>query len=190
MEWVEPVAFVLGVTNVALVVRRSVWNYPFALAMVSLYAVVFADAKLYSDALLQVFFFAINIYGWVIWSRAAATEGEVRVRALGHGARMVWAAGCLVAIALWGGAMSRFTDASLPWWDATVAILSVAAQIMLSRRWIDNWVLWIVVDILSIGLYAAKGLWPTMVLYVIFLGLAIWGLLHWRAVREAGPDAA
>lgn len=191
MAWVEPIAFGLGVVNVALVVRRSIWNYPFGLLMVSLYAVVFFDAKLYSDALLQLFFFAINLYGWVVWSRARAAEGEIRVLALSNRARLGWAAGCLVAIGAWGGLMQRFTDASLPWWDAAVAILSVAGQVMLSRRWIDNWVVWIVVDILSVGLYAAKELWPTMVLYLVFLVLATWGLIDWRAVRRrAGPVPA
>ena len=74
MSTIEIAAFVLGVINVALVVRRSIWNYPFALVMVLLYARIFYDAKLYSDALLQFFFFAVNLYGWWAWGRAAASE--------------------------------------------------------------------------------------------------------------------
>jgi nicotinamide mononucleotide transporter len=92
---------------------------------------------------------------------------------------------------VWGWLMHRFTDASYPWWDAGVAIVSIAAQIMLAKRWLENWVLWIGVDIVSIGLYSAKGLWLTMVLYVIFLALAIWGLIDWRNTRRAaGPAVA
>ena len=76
MNWIEWVAAALGVVNVALVVRRSVWNYPFGLAMVSLYFVVFAEARLYSDALLQVFFFVVQLYGWHNWLRAKQAAGD------------------------------------------------------------------------------------------------------------------
>ncbi len=87
--------------------------------------------------------------------------------------------------------MHRFTDASYPWWDAGVAAMSVVAQILLIRRYVENWWLWIAVDVVAIGLYAAKGLWPTMILYSIFLLLAFWGLLQWnRARRAVGPVAS
>jgi nicotinamide mononucleotide transporter len=187
MSAIEAIAFVLGLINVTLVVRRNIWNYPFGLVMVALYGYIFFGTHLYSDALLQVFFFLVQIYGWWNWSRAAASEGEVRVKYLTNAARGWWAVGCIVVIAIWGTIMHRYTDASFPWWDATIAIMSVAAQIMMSQRKIENWVFWIAVDVFSIGLYAVKGLWLTMVLYAIFLALAIWGLTDWRAVsrREA-----
>ncbi|OYY67548.1 nicotinamide mononucleotide transporter family protein [Sphingomonas sp. 28-63-12] len=188
MSTLELIAFVLGVINVALVVRRSIWNYPFGLVMVVLYGRVFFDAKLYSDTLLQAFFFVVQLYGWWAWSRASASAGTVLVDRLDGRARLGWAAGCAVAIVAWSSLVSRYTDASLPWWDASAAILSVAAQIMMSRRLIENWVLWIAVDILSIGLYAAKGLWLTMLLYAVFLALAIWGLIGWR--RDAAAQVA
>jgi nicotinamide mononucleotide transporter len=191
MSPIETAAFVLGIINLVLLVRRSIWNYPFALAMVALYARVFFAAKLYSDALLQVFFFAVNLYGWWQWRRAEARQGDIRVELMSDRARIGWVAGCAVGIAVWGWLMHRFTDASYPWWDAGVAIVSIAAQIMLAKRWLENWVLWIGVDIVSVGLYAAKGLWLTMVLYVIFLALAIWGLIDWRNTRRAaGPAVA
>lgn len=184
MSWLETVAFALGVINVALVVRRSIWNYPFALAMVALYARIFYEAKLYSDALLQFFFFAVNLYGWWAWTRAAKSDGAIVVERLGVQARIGWAIGTALAIVLWASLVQRYTDAALPWWDATAAIVSVAAQIMQSRRLIESWVLWVGVDLLSIGLYAAKGLWLTMVLYLVFLVLAIWGLIDWQRVRR------
>ncbi|MBX9731576.1 MAG: nicotinamide riboside transporter PnuC [Sphingomonas sp.] len=188
MSTLELIAFMLGVINVTLVVRRSVWNYPFGLVMVVLYARLFFDAKLYSDALLQVFFFVVQLYGWWAWSRVSARAGTVMIDRLGARARLGWAVGCVAAIIVWSSFVQRFTDASLPWWDASAAILSVAAQIMMSRRLIENWALWIVVDILSIGLYAAKGLWLTMLLYAVFLGLAIWGLIGWQ--HDARQQAA
>ena len=175
----ELIAFLLGVANVALVVRRSIWNYPFGLAMVTLYAVVFFQTRLYSDALLQLFFFVVNGYGWVLWRRAAAAEGAITVLLLSGAARARWLlAGAALTVG-WGYAMHRLTDASYPYWDAAVAIPSVIAQILLSRRFLENWVLWIAVDLLAVPLYAAKALWLTASLYGVFLVLASWGLVSW-----------
>lgn len=185
MSPIEIAAFLLGLANVTLVVRRSIWNYPFGLAMVALYAWIFLDAKLYSDALVQVFFFVVQIYGWWNWARARAAAGEVRVELLGTASRLWWLAGCIAASAGWGAIMHHYTDASYPLWDAVIAMLSVAAQILMSRRFIENWVLWIAVDALAIGLFAVKGLWLTSLLYAIFLVLATWGLIHWARVRRA-----
>ena len=188
MSAFEIIAFLLGLANVTLVVRRSIWNYPFGLAMVTLYGVIFLDTRLYSDAILQVFFFVVQIYGWWNWSRARARSGDIPVGHLTNRARWQWAVGCLVASALWGYGMHRFTDASFPWLDATLAITSVAAQILMSRRAVESWWLWIAVDIGSVGLYAAKALWLTTLLYAIFLALAVWGLIDWR--RAAGRGAS
>ena len=179
MSPIEIVAFVLGILNVTLVIRRSLWNYPFGLAMVAVYGVVFFGAKLYSDALLQVFFFVVNLYGWILWHRAAATEGRVRVLLLTGRARLGWLSATVLLTACWGYAMHRFTDASYPIWDAAVAIPSVVAQILLSRRLLENWAVWIAVDLIAIPLYAAKGLRLTAVLYLVFLALAIWGYWSW-----------
>ena len=191
MGGVEAAAFILGVLNVGLLVRRSIWNYPFGIAMVLLYAVLFFDAKLYSDALLQIFFFVVQLYGWAHWVRSKAAAGEIRVETLSNRARVLILLAAGAATAAWGWGMATWTDASFPYWDASVAILSVVAQILLARRYLENWVLWVVVNLLSIGLYAAKGLWLTLILYVIFLGLATWGLLEWRRVRlQAGPAVA
>lgn len=189
MSPLEVIAFVLGVANVTLVVRRSLWNYPFGLAMVSLYGVIFLGARLYSDAILQIFFFMVQLYGWLNWARSKSDEGEVVVVRLAAAERMAWLAGIAIATALWGWAMHRFTDAAFPWWDASVAMLSVAAQILMSRRAIENWVLWIAVDLDAIGLYAVKDLWLTALLYTIFLALSVWGLIDWRAARRRAGRA-
>ncbi|VVT19621.1 Nicotinamide mononucleotide transporter [Sphingomonas sp. EC-HK361] len=190
MSPLEITAFLLGVANVALVVKRSIWNYPFALAMVALYAVIFSDAKLYSDALLQVFFFVVNLYGWWSWARARADAGIIVVEQMSGAERVAWVAGITIAAGAWGSMMHRLTDASYPWWDAAIAAASIAAQILLARRKIENWLLWIAVDIAAIGLYAAKSLWLTAVLYVIFLGLSVWGLVDWRAADNRRDNFA
>jgi nicotinamide mononucleotide transporter len=190
MNWAELAAAGLGVVNVALVVRRSIWNYPFGLAMVSLYFVVFAEAKLYSDALLQVFFFVVQLYGWRNWVRAKQAAGEISVETLSGRERLSWGA-CTLAVSLaWGLAMARFTDAAAPIIDAGVAGFSVAAQILMARRKLENWIVWIGVDIVAIGLYASRGLALTAGLYALFLLLATIGLFEWRRALRAQQAAA
>jgi nicotinamide mononucleotide transporter len=201
MSWLDPllremtgaqaVAAILVLTNVWLVARRSIWNYAFGIVGVGIYGWVFLDQRFYSDALLQVFFLVVQFYGLQQWRRSALEAGEVVVARLSTRERAKWVAGIVVATCGWGWLMHRFTNASLPWWDASVAMTSVAAQILMSQRKVENWWLWIAANILSIGLYAYKSLidpahslWITVVLYVLLLGIAIWGLVRWKAARQ------
>lgn len=185
MGEIEIAAALLGVINVLLVVRRSVWNYPFGIAMVTLYFFVFWEAKLYSDALLQIFFFLIQLYGWWAWAGADRVDHGVAVDWLGGRARLRWLAGTAIAILIWGMGMARFTDAVAPMADAAVAGLSVSAQILQSLRKVESWILWISVDVLAIGLFAWRGLAVTSALYCMFLVLAVLGLAEWRRKARA-----
>lgn len=177
IEWV---AVACGILNVTLIIRRSIWNYPFGFAVVTLYFFIFLEYRLYSDALLQVYFFAIQVYGMHNWLRGRAPDGRVTVAPLDQGRF----AACIAATAvLWltvAVLMTRYTDAAAPFWDAAVAALSVTAQFLLSRRHLQSWLLWIAVDVLAIGLFYTRGLHPTAALYTVFLGLAITGLIQWR----------
>lgn len=177
---VEIVAALLGVINVVLVVRRSTWNYPFGIAMVALYFFVFAHAKLYSDALLQVFFFVIQIYGWWAWYHASHVNHGVAVRWMSWRERLPWLGATIAAVLLWGTGMARFTDAAAPYIDATTAGLSVAAQFLQSLRRVESWVLWILVDLIALGLFTSRGLLVTTALYGLFLILSVIGLIEWR----------
>jgi nicotinamide mononucleotide transporter len=184
MSPLETIAFLLGIANIVLLVRRSLWNYPFGIAMVALYALIFFRAKLYSDAGLQIFFLIVQAYGWWYWARSKGEEGAIRVERLAPRAALLIALGAGAAILLWGWVMHRHTDAAYPWWDGSVAVLSVIAQILLARRYLENWALWVLVDVLAIGLYAAKDLWLTSALYVIFLALSVAGHVEWRRARR------
>ena len=185
MSPIEIVAVLLGIANIVLIIRRSVWNYPFGIAMVTLYFFIFRDAKLYSDAGLQIFFLAVNLYGWWSWSRNKAETGEVVVQRLGTEGLLAWMAGSAIATACWGFIMSNHTDASYPFWDASVAMLSVAGQILMTRRYLENWWWWIAVNVISIPLYIVKDLRLTAGLYALNLVLAIAGLIQWRRVQKA-----
>ncbi|MEZ0244665.1 MAG: nicotinamide riboside transporter PnuC [Sphingomonas sp.] len=186
MDPIEIVAVLLGLINVTLVVRRSMWNYPFGLAMVALYFWIFLGAKLYSDALLQIFFFVVQLYGWLNWSRSRAEAGEVRVLLLSSTAWFGALAVCAAASGLWGLLMHSITDAHYPWWDGSVAMISIVAQLLQSRRYLQSWYLWIAADVIAIPLFALKGLWITAGLYGVFLILCLFGLAEWRRASSAG----
>ncbi|MEH3037464.1 MAG: nicotinamide riboside transporter PnuC [Sphingomonas adhaesiva] len=177
LEWI---ATLLGIACVALAAWRSVWTFPTGIVAVALLGVVVFEARLYSDALLQLFFIAANLYGWANWASARQTTGVVAVAYLTPGARAMWLGGIVIAAVLWGAGMHRFTDASYPWWDAGIATASVAAQILMAQRRVENWWLWIAVDLASIPLYVTKGLMLFALLYLVYLGLAVAGLLAWR----------
>lgn len=182
LEWL---AALLVLINVALVARRSLWNYPFALVAVSLYAWIFWHQKLYSDMLLQGFFFALNLYGLVNWRRARDDDG-VPVGWMDDGARWGWAGATLLIWVVWSGAMARWTDAAAPFADGAVAIISVAAQWLQARRRVECWWLWIAVNLIAVPLFASRGLYVTAAVYGVLLFVAIAGLRAWR--RSAGTS--
>ncbi|SFI96932.1 nicotinamide riboside transporter PnuC [Jannaschia pohangensis] len=185
---IEITAVLCGLANVILIVRRSIWNYPFGFLVVILYALIFFEYQLYSDALLQVYFFFIQIYGLWNWLRHRQDDGRIVVEVLTLRERAIYGAVTVAGWATLATLMGRYTDASFPWWDGAIAALSVLAQFLLSRRKLENWVLWIAVDVLAIGLFWIKGLQPTAALYGVFLVLATMGLLQWlRAWREQRP---
>lgn len=180
MSQLEWIAALLGFANVGLLVRRSVWNYPFGLAMVALYAVIFWQAQLYGEAGLQLFFIAAQFWGWALWIKAGGAESPVPVRWLDRRSRAVWLAGIAALSVNLGWALDRFTNAAAPYVDGPITVASIAAQILLAYRRVENWALWIVIDVASIGLYLWRGLYPTAGLYLAFLALSVLGYREWR----------
>lgn len=185
LEWI---AAGLGLANIVLLVRRSVWNYPFGMAMVALYMAIFWQARLYGEAGLQVFFFAAQAWGWWLWIATAGGQAQVPVRWLDRRSRAVWLMGIGALSINFAWAMDRFTDAAAPYADGPITVASIAAQVLLAFRRVENWVLWIVIDLASIALYLWRGLYPTAGLYAAFLVLSVLGLSEW--MRAARRDTA
>jgi len=187
----ENLAAALGVLNVAMLVRRSIWNYLFGALSVGLYGYVFYTSRLYSDAILQIYFFLMQFYGVWNWLHGRNTDGLARIETMNGRERAGFAAVTLVVAAAIGWAFSRYTNASAPFMDATLAATSVTAQYLLSVRKLENWILWIAADVFYIGLYYWKGLFSTAGLYAIFLVLSIAGLREWlREYRSHDAPAA
>jgi len=175
---VAGVAF--GVVAVWLTVRENVWCWPIGIVNVVLSAIVFHQAKLYADMGLQVVYVALCLYGWYAWLHGGADRGALLVsRTPGLAAGGLAAAGVVFAAGL-GAFLRGHTDAALPFWDASTASFSLVAQWMQTRKWIENWLVWIAVDAVYVGMYVVKGLFLMAGLYAVFLALAVAGLLAWR----------
>ncbi|MFN7399461.1 MAG: nicotinamide riboside transporter PnuC [Sandaracinobacter sp.] len=181
MSWqVEALAAALLLANVWLVARRSLWNYAFGIAAVSLYAAVFLEARLYAAFGLQFLFLALNLYGLANWRQAQADDGEVTIGRLTGAERIgtVMATlklGMLVGLLLW-----LTTDAALPFWDAGNTAVALAAQYWQARRRVETWPLWCLVNIGSVGLYATQALWFTAAVYAVLLLVALYGWREWQ----------
>lgn len=179
MPPLELVAALFGLANLVLLARRSVWNFPFGLTMVSLYALVYWDARLLSAVLLQGFFLVTQAWGWWHWRRVAVAD-VVSVERTGWAARL-GVAGVTLAVALaLGFAASHFSDAAAPFLDAANTSLSMTAQMLTMLRRIEGWPLWIAVNLISLALYSSQGLWITTGLYLLFLLISTWSWIAWR----------
>ncbi|MBD2759630.1 nicotinamide mononucleotide transporter [Yimella sp. cx-573] len=188
MNWTEIAGFVTGALCVWLVVRRNIWNFPVGIANNIFFWVLFMQAGLYADAWLQVVYLVLGGLGWYWWLHGGENRSALVVRstpAWGWAAVLAFVA---VATFVVYALLTSHTDSTVPVGDASTTALSLGAQIMLNRKWIGNWLLWIAADVLYIWLYAHKGLYLTSVLYAGFLVMCIIGLVQWR--RAAGDANA
>lgn len=184
MDWIELAAAIISALAVWLTVKRKPLCWPIGLASVIIYAWVFIDAKLYSDALLQGIFGIMIVYGWVRWMQHLDTGGRVRIARLSRPwAGFHLALGVVGAVAL-GYAMQRWTDAALPWLDASLTSFSLVGQWWEARRHTAAWWMWIAVDTIYVGEYFYKNLDITAVLYIGFLAMAAAGLRNWKKAGE------
>lgn len=181
MSGLELFAAALGVIAVWLTVKQNPWCWPIGLVMVLLYTWIFFEVKLYSDMLLQVVYAVLQLYGWWQWTRRGQVASGRAVTHLGNGPLLAsLAAGALVSLAL-GAAMAHFTDAAQPWLDAALTGFSLVAQVWMAQKRVQCWPLWILLDVIFVGLFLYKGLYLTAALYALFTLLAVQGWRDWRA---------
>lgn len=182
----EIVAFVLALAMVVLNMRVNPVAWPFAIVSSLLYVALFWNSKLYGDASLQIFFALVAGWGWWQWLRGTAADGQaLRVRALPARARWWLVAALLVAWPATGLFLKHYTDTDVPWWDAFPTAASVIGQWLLGRKYIENWPAWVVVNIVSVGLFAYKGLWLTVLLYSLFVAMSFIGWRAWVRLARA-----
>ena len=175
----EAVSFATGAVAVWLVVKESIWNFPISIVNTAGYSVVFFQARLYGDAGLNVLYCALAVMGWYMWRFGGDQRTPLRVtRAPAKELGLVAVAMAASTILLWR--TLHFAGGSASFWDALTTSLSLGAQWLLNRKRLENWHIWIVVDLIYVPLYASRDLHLTAVLYAIFLVMATMGLLSWR----------
>lgn len=179
MNPLEIFANLFNLISVFLANRNSVHTWWIGIIGGILYGVMFYEVKLYADVILQVFFILTNIYGWWAWLHGGANREELPVTRISLTHLVFFALLAVVLTAGHGFLLHRLTDASFPFIDSTILILSIIAQFLLMRRKLESWIFWIIVDVIAVPLYAAKELYLTSAIYFLFLLNAIWGLINW-----------
>jgi nicotinamide mononucleotide transporter len=187
-NWVEIAGVITTVLGIWLTIRRLLVCWPVTLAADVLYIFVFYRARLYSGALLQVFFVVFDLYGWWLWWRGVRAEGGVRVAPLDVRSLWVGLAAGAAGSALLGYFMARI-GAALPHLDAALTGYSLVATLWQARRHTANWWLWIVVNVIYVGEYIHQSLMATAALYAGLAALAVLGLRDWRRVAAAQMTA-
>ena len=186
VTWLEIVAFTLSLAMVWANLRVRAVGWPLAIVSSLLYALLFADSKLYGEGALQFVFIVLAGWGWWQWLRGAAPDGgALTVRRMSTRSRWIAGAATLAAWPALGLLLSRATDSDVPVLDALPTAASVTGQILLGRKWIENWAVWLAVNVVSVGLFAYKGLWLTVLLYALFALLSVAG---WRAWARRLPS--
>ena len=187
VTWLELIAFVLSIAMVLANLRVNPIGWPLAIVSSLLYALLFADSKLYGEASLQIYFVLMSFWGWWQWLRGTAGDGSaLTVHTLAPRGRWLALLATLAAWPLLALFLMRVTDSDVPWLDALPTVGSVCGQLLLGRKLVENWPTWLAVNIFSVGLFVYKGLWLTVILYALFAALSLWGWRVWqRHAREA-----
>ena len=185
--WLELIAAAMALVMVGCNMREIHWGWPLGIASSLLYFFVFAQARIYGDASLQIFFAVVAFWGWFQWLRGRRHDsnaddgtGALRIARLSPRGIAATLLACAIAWPLIAFFLRRFTDTDVPWWDGFATGLSLVGQFLLGRKFIENWLIWIAVNVVSVGLFVHKGLWLTVALYAVFTVLSVAGYAAWR----------
>jgi len=181
---IEILGIITGLLGVWLTIHKNIWCFPVGIVNVTTYALMFSSEgiRLYADAILQCIYLLLLIYGWIQWKKNRKTFDTFNYPAQLFTTKLIYIS--FLAYFLLSLFLQEFTNASLPWLDSALTILSLVAQWMIARKLIANWIIWIIVDAVYVPLYFYKGLPLTSILYFIFLLLAVKGYMDWRKNPE------
>lgn len=188
MTFVETLAAVLTLVCVWLTSKRMILSWPVGIAAIVLYATVFFDFKLYADFGLQFIFLAQSLYGWHNWTNNRISETRTSVTRLTSLNRVISVGAIFFMWVIIASVLIHHTDASVPYVDSYLASSCIAANFLLSKRFIENWAMWLQADIIYVGLFAYKGLYVSSALYTILAVLAARGLMEWNNKMKDNED--
>ncbi|WP_428328264.1 nicotinamide riboside transporter PnuC [Mucilaginibacter sp.] len=175
----ETIGVITGLLCVYLAAKNNIWNWPIAIISVGIYIFIFFDARLYADMGLQFYFMAMNFYGWYYWSRKPATENKAPVLLITK-KEVIFSVIAIIIFTYILGSILKLTPASYPFIDSFCTACSLIAQVLLARKVLENWLIWIFVDVIYVGVYIFKGLHLTAVMYAVFVAIAVLGYIDWK----------
>jgi len=178
-SWLEVIGVITGLLCVYLAAKNKILNWPFAIVSVGIYIFIFFNAHLYADMGLQVYFMAMNIYGWYYWSHKPANEQKTPVVRITQKEIILSVIGVLL-FTFFLGSILKYTPASYPYIDSFCAACSLVAQVLLARKVLENWLIWVFVDVIYVGVYIFKGLDLTALMYAIYVAIALMGYFDWK----------
>lgn len=182
MNWLELAGTVTGMVYLWLEYRASVWLWAASIAMPAIYLVVYYDAGLYADLGISMYYILASVYGLVCWLRGARGDNADDYKIM-HTPKRAYMPLTLIFAAVFaviGFFLSRFTDSTVPWADAFTTAMSIIAMWMLARKYVEQWLVWIVADVACAGLYVYKDLWFTGGLYLLYAVVALFGYRKWK----------
>lgn len=185
MSVLEVIAVIISIVGVTLTVKRHMWCWYFNFIAFLLYAYIFYEYKLYGETILQFIFVVMNVYGFYHWKKGKIQEHVIRIEHANYRLLALQAVLASVFGLVFGLSLHTFTDASLPILDAQLAAFSLLATYWTTQKYIATWVLWVVVDIIYVGMFVYKDLYVTAGLYAVFVGLAVLGWKQWLQVSKA-----
>lgn len=196
-SWAEVIGAITGVICVWWVAREVIWNFPMGLANNVFLLALFVDAKLYADGVLQVLFFVLGVYGWIVWVRGDGGGRHGDQEPVRRTTSFEWRALAASGVALWAVAyvwLDHHTDSPVPIWDSLALALSLVATYGQARKLVESWWVWIAVDVVSVPLFLNRDLPLIALLYFTYGCICVKGLRDWRrsldGLAVAGPALA
>lgn len=188
--WIEIFGAVTGILYVILEVKQNRWLWPLGIVTSAAYVYIFFSGKFYADMGLQLYYVLISIYGWYFWSRGGIKDGKEELPVVSIARLQVLLLFITFAIswALIYFVLDRFTDSGVPLGDSFTTALAIVATWMLTRKIIEQWFLWMVANVVSVGLYIYKGLYPTVILYLVYAGMSVYGYIEWKRSMSKNVD--
>lgn len=189
MNWFEITGVVFGLLCVWLTTKQSIWNWPIGIINVGAFIVLFYQSKLYPDMCLHIVYLWLSIYGWAKWGlgtiRWTDKAPQLQVQDMTMKECLVWIPLVPVVSIVIGYLFSKYTQSMYPYTDSGITTLSLVAQFFMARKVLQSWLIWMVVDLAAIGLYATRGLYLTSALYVVYFILCIKGFNEWKTSKQA-----
>lgn len=182
MSGLEVTAVIFGLLSVLFSRYNNILVYPTGIVSVIIYVWICFEYKLYADMGINAYYFVMSVYGWYVWSRKDGQRNLVPISTNNRKEHFISFALTAVIFVVLAYVLSSFTDSDVPYWDAATTSVACTGMWLMARRKVENWVAWIITDIISVPLYFYKGLPLTSFQFLIFTGLAIWGYYSWKKI--------